>query len=323
MAEPEEVPHPIPSECPPEDPKSPNEAQATVVTEKNQKASELMLQAERKAKFASSVIGGLFGRASKFEHAADLYIRAANAFKVAKNYEGSGQAFTEAAKLYQEKLEYCHDAAINFSEAAQVYKKVNPNEAVKCYLQSIDIYTWMGRFFLAAQYYKSIAEVYEMCLVDLEKAVQCYEQAADWYKTEDSKSSANKCLGKVAHICAQLQQFRKAAIVFEDIGKDCLDCTLLKYSAKDYFFKALVCWFCNDRQGVEEKAEEYKTIHPAFDGTRECRLIGNLLQAFDEPDEDKFAEITEEYDSISRIDSWLTAQLLHIKKKISDDLDVN
>ena len=87
--------------------------------------------------------------------------------------------------------------------------------------------------------------------------------------------SANKCLAKVAHMCAQLQQFQKAAITFEDvrfstcvwhshiptlphemsflmqIGKGCLDVGLLKYSAKDYFFKALVCWFCNNRQGVE------------------------------------------------------------------------
>ena len=30
-----------------------------------------------------------------------------------------------------------------------------------------------------------------------------------------------------------------------------MDVGLLKYSAKDYFFKALVCWFCNDRQGVD------------------------------------------------------------------------
>ena len=40
---------------------------------------------------------------------------------------GAGQAFTEAAKLFQEKLESRHEAATNFSEAAQVYKKVNPN----------------------------------------------------------------------------------------------------------------------------------------------------------------------------------------------------
>lgn len=98
----------------------------------------------------------------------------------------------------------------------------------------------------------------------------------------------------------------------------------------------------------QEKAEEYKAIHPAFDSTREYKLIEvharththiqwtcvfhsaamlllvqHLLQAFDERDGDKFAEVIQDYDSISRIDGWLTAQLLYIKKKIDAPDDVN
>ena len=68
---------------------------------------------------------------------------------------------------------------------------------------------------------------------------------------------------------AQQQNFEKAANLFEEvshfivlfviiiiiiiiyqIGKGCLDNNLLKYSAKDYFFKALVCWFCKDKEIV-------------------------------------------------------------------------
>ena len=69
---------------------------------------------------------------------------------------------------------------------------------------------------------------------------------------------------------AQLQHFQKAAQLFEEvrriinlyivlylslactkIGKGCLDNGLLKYSAKDYFFKALVCWFCHHKNDVQ------------------------------------------------------------------------
>jgi hypothetical protein len=47
--------------------------------------------------------------------------------------------------------------------------------------------------------------------------------------------------------------FDSKLIYFDEcqIGKACLDNGLLKYSAKDHFFKALVCYFCLDRQIVE------------------------------------------------------------------------
>ena len=88
------------------------------------------------------------------------------------------------------------------------------------------------------------------------------------YGPPSSYRSANKCLIKVAHMCATLQQFDKAASLFEEvrvhppllfqarnimchcflpslqIGRNSLENTLLKYGAKDYFFKASICLFC-------------------------------------------------------------------------------
>ena len=70
------------------------------------------------------------------------------------------------------------------------------------------------------------------------QAITHYEQAADYYKGEDSTGlviilwmvvqipisilicvcrSANKCLLKVAHMAAMLQQFDKAAGIFEEV----------------------------------------------------------------------------------------------------------
>ena len=136
---------------------------------------------------------------TKLEDAAELYTRAANQFKVAKNFESrlaaiyvstipplspspslsfplplspslsfspspsvAGRAHTEAAKLHADKLESRHEAANSYAEAAQTYKKVNPQgtlvcdhvtshvtiispEAVVCYEHSIAIYSDMVR----------------------------------------------------------------------------------------------------------------------------------------------------------------------------------
>ena len=40
----------------------------------------------------------------------------------------------------------------------------------------------MGRFSIAAKHHQTIAEIYEAELADLDRAVQHYEQAADYFK---------------------------------------------------------------------------------------------------------------------------------------------
>jgi len=84
-------------------------------------------------------------------------------------------------------------------------------------------------------------------------------------------SSANKCLLKVGAYCAQLEQYQKAIEIYEQVctsalylyilltlgfltsfapfecwiqvGANTMDNPLLKYSAKEYFFKASLCHF--------------------------------------------------------------------------------
>ncbi len=55
-------------------------------------------------------------------------------------------------------------------------------EAVSCLLKAIEIYTDLGRFTIAAKHHQTIAEIYESELADLDRAVQHYEQAADYFK---------------------------------------------------------------------------------------------------------------------------------------------
>jgi alpha-soluble NSF attachment protein len=57
----------------------------------------------------------------------------------------------------------------------------------------------MGRFAIAAKHHQTIAEIFEGEGADLEKAMQHYERAADFFKGEESNSSANKCMLKVGN----------------------------------------------------------------------------------------------------------------------------
>ena len=70
----------------------------------------------------------------------------------------------------------------------------------------------MNRFFFVsstAKHHQAIAEIYESEMIDLEKAMQHYRQAADYFKGEESSSSANKCLIKVAQYAAQMEKYEQ------------------------------------------------------------------------------------------------------------------
>ncbi|XP_008113418.1 beta-soluble NSF attachment protein isoform X2 [Anolis carolinensis] len=267
---------------------------ASVAGEKEREAVQLMAEAEKRVKASHSFLRGLFG-GNRVEEACEMYTRAANMFKIAKNWSAAGNAFCQAAKLHMQ-LQSKHDAATCFVDAGNAYKKADPQEAINCLNTSIDIYTDMGRFTIAAKHHITIAEIYESELVDIEKAIAHYEQAADYYKGEESNSSANKCLLKVAGYAAQLEQYPKAIEMFEQIGTSTMDNPLLKHSAKDYFFKAALCHFIVDELNAKK-----------------------LLEAHEEQNCEAYTEAVKEFDSISRLDQWLTTMLLRIKKSIQGD----
>ena len=72
---------------------------------------------------------------------------------------------------------------------------------------------------MAAKHHQTIAEMYESEAVDLERAVHHYEQAADYFRGEESISSANKCLLKVAQYAAQLMNYEKAIAIYEQVNR--------------------------------------------------------------------------------------------------------
>nr|XP_028683953.1 beta-soluble NSF attachment protein isoform X3 [Macaca mulatta] len=318
---------------------------------KEREAVQLMAEAEKRVKASHSFLRGLFGGNTRIEEACEMYTRAANMFKMAKNWSVSssaaGNAFCQAAKLHMQ-LQSKHDSATSFVDAGNAYKKADPqakktaspepsltewifslfflnayaSEAINCLNAAIDIYTDMGRFTIAAKHHITIAEIYETELVDIEKvicgswrkvmeldlnllcslAIAHYEQSADYYKGEESNSSANKCLLKVAAYAAQLEQYQKAIEIYEQVGANTMDNPLLKYSAKDYFFKAALCHFIVDELNAKLALEKYEEMFPAFTDSRECKLLK-----------------VKEFDSISRLDQWLTTMLLRIKKSIQGD----
>ncbi|TSP36085.1 Alpha-soluble NSF attachment protein [Bagarius yarrelli] len=285
---------------------------------KEKEAMALVSEADRKMKKSVSLFGKYFGSSSKAEEACDIYTKAANIYKMIKNWHAAGDLFVKAARL-QIKLDSKHNAAVSFINAGNAYRKVDAHEAIGCLNRAIDIYTDMGRFTVAAKHHVTVAEIYESDLKDVDKAVTHYEKAGDYYKGEESASSANKCFLKVAMYAAQLEQYEKAIQLYEKIGTYCMDQTLLKYSAKDHFFKAALCHFCIDMLNAKLAVQRYEEMFPAFSDCRESKLVKKLLDAYEEQDVVAYTEAVKEFDSITRLDQWHTTMLHRIKEGIQMD----
>lgn len=258
---------------------------------------------------------------SKVDEAIDLYIRAANSFKIAKSWNDAGAAFTEAANLHL-KQNNKHDGAMIYVDAANCFRKTDSRQAIECLEKTIDMFQDMGRFTTAAKHHVSIAEIYENDLVDYEKTILHYQTAADYYSGEESKASANRCLLKVANYSALTGQFNKSAEIYERVGNSCIETPLLKYSAKEHFFRAAIAHLCIDIIDAQNALRRYEEAFPRFNESRECKFVVQLIAKLEENDMDGFSAAIAEYDSISTLDPWFTSLLLRIKQGMDNDSDM-
>ncbi|ETN76246.1 Aromatic-di-Alanine repeat protein [Necator americanus] len=319
------------------------------------KARRKLEEAEKKSRGGGGFLGKLFG-GSGADEAADLFIQcgtesfpgsasstednvletkdnfdlddgefspmecdAGNLFKMAKLWKDAGDAFVRAAEIHGSKSDSKHDCASQYAEAANCYRKVNPQVAVDCLLKTSEIYTDMGRFNMAAKNHVAIAELFESECPDTEQCIQHYQKAADYYKGEEAKSSATKCLIKVAQYAAQLEQYQKAISVFEEIALWEADHPTLKYAAKNHFFQSLLCYLCIDPLDAQHALKRYEDASPSFADTREAKLIKDLIACLEDGNEELLTDTVKAFDKVSRLDQWHTSLLVKIKRAISKE----
>ncbi|VDP22425.1 unnamed protein product [Echinostoma caproni] len=81
-----------------------------------------------------------YRNADRAQEMINLYVKAANCFKMAHNWQEAAEAFLEAARLsLQEKSK--HDAASYYVDASAAYKKIDPRKAIDCLGKAIEMYT--------------------------------------------------------------------------------------------------------------------------------------------------------------------------------------
>lgn len=280
-------------------------------------ARALVAQAEKKLKSG----GGLFSFLSggpKYDEAMDLYQQAANQYKLAKDWQEAGNCFIQCAYCAK-KSGSTTDEATQLMEAGNVLKKVSTTDAVEQYEKAIAIYNAAGRFSQSAKLLVTIAEMFEAERVTGTEAKEYYKRAAELFDMDDhGKSNLTKCRLKMAEYCAKDGEYQESIEIFENEGEKALQSTLLQYGAKDHFLRAgILHMVVGDSVTAKLAVERYNGLDPRFASSREGELLGNLVEAFDERDGEKFVDKLAEYDEVTKLDNWKTEFLVKVKDAIA------
>ena len=213
--------------------------------------------------------------------------------------------------------------------AGASYKKSSPTDAVDAYHAAVALMVDAGRLMSAAKLSKELGEIFENEDVGTEEkssivlAIECYEQAAELFGMEESKSQASQCLAKVAELCSAAldpPDLIRAAQIYDDLGRQCLDSNLLKYNAKGYFLQSIFCHLANgDSIAAQQALQRYGSLDYTFGDSREGKLCNSLIECVEGFDADGFATACFEYDRISKLDPWKTSMLVKVKRTISDE----
>ena len=283
-------------------------------------AEQLLASAEKKA----SATGGWFSSsASKHEESIELFKAAANKFRVDNRLTEAGHALVRAAEM-EIKTGEPDFAAGSYYEASKCFRMTDPHQAVMAMDRSARLLVERGRFRQAADRKKNMAELYREDPNRLDQGLVAYEQAATWYTQEGASATASACNREAAALAIQLQQYPKAIELWEAVATSSLGSNLTKYSVKEYYLNAGLCYLAiPDTAAAMRAMAFYAQQDPGFPTTSEGQFLHGILQACEHGELDAFDRRVQEFDRMKPITGWRATLLQNVRKSIADEPDLS
>jgi len=275
---------------------------------------------------AEKKLGGIsFFGGNKYDEAMDLYESAATQYKIAKNWDKAGDAYLAAAEGGQKGKDESR-ATEFYTNAGQMYRKTNPAEAFRVYSLAAEMHMNQNHFSTAAKLYKSIGEICEEDH-DAERAQDAFKKAADCYSAEDQNTSKCQMLLKVAHFASQQEDFKQAIEIYEEVANDYLKKPLTQGMCKEIYFKSLLIQMLLAAKAktplstyaeLDAVVDKYKSNYPAFEDTREAKLVDAIIDGMKDEDVQKMQDAIVDFDSIITLKDWEAGILIQIKNRVKE-----
>jgi len=260
---------------------------------------------------------------AKISKAAEMYAAAATKYKIKQNYEDAARTYELAANAY-DSAEDRFGQVQNLSQASQSWRSVpNVTEAERLGLQASDLYLDLNKLVRAAKELTPIADAYRNKFMRdrdetaAEMATKLYAKAFELFRRDGkARSSASRVSIERANLMVLPgKKYLEAGKVYESEANFCANEKLLKYSAKNHFFRAGLCKLWHDGNHAHECFNKYCDDYPAFADTREAWLLANLINAVKKLDYRDYTKSVEKHEECTRLDAWTRSFVTVIQEK--------
>ncbi|KAI5606480.1 gamma-soluble NSF attachment protein, partial [Silurus asotus] len=223
-----------------------------------------------------------------YDSAASEYGKAAVAFKNAKQLEEAKDAYLQEAEAHTNNRTLFH-AAKALEQAGMMLKDMQRlPEAIQYIEKASMMYIENGTPDTAAMALDRAGKLIET--VDLAKAVDLYQKAASVFENEERLRQAVELLGKASRLLVRQKRFDEAALAIQKEKNMYRDIENYPTCFKKTIAQVLVHLHRADFVAADKCVRESYSI-PGFSGSEDCIALEQLLQGYDQQDEEQVARV--------------------------------
>ena len=197
----------------------------------------------------------------RFATASSLLLRAAETFRMYQQWRRAAQALeraSEAEKLRAATL----PCAVLAADSAELYARVDANEAARLYRAASGLFAALGRFTTAGNVLVRAGELEESDGART-AAADAFAAAAQFYLAEDAYALCVGALARAAALLALEDAFAEAHALFERAARVALDDNLTRWHASRLVLSAGLCLLAAARACAAEEGSDGRSGEPA------------------------------------------------------------
>ena len=227
-----------------------------------------------------------------------LYEQAANAFRLAKDYEKAKTAYEKASKG-QEMLSSPWDAAKHMESAAALAKELsNWREVADFYRRASELYIECGRPQPASDALAKGARALEDTVP--EEAIQLYTDACTVLEEDEREQMAFDLYRAATNVYIKLEKYTDAASLMLKLGLAAEKSNAINSQFKAYLSAVIIYLYAHDFKQAEKCYNDCSQVD-AFLSSDQNRCASKLLAAYTDGDVEEIKRVAQS-STISHLD---------------------
>jgi len=216
-----------------------------------------------------------------------------------------------------------------YNELFFCYYQLNSESNYKRYFEKMnECLEREGEFYQAGKNSENLAKQMEIN-GKYNDAIIYYDQALKYYEKDGKHDTLmNSIGGKIAELMLvnnHPDAPNKVPIILENVAKNHLQNPITKYSAKDYFGKAVlsIIYYSNNPSEGRIYLKKYMEIDPTFDESTIYNLCCDVIKSMETNNINNLKFSIQKYKEISEIDKFMIDILDKIVEKASNKNQMN